>query len=373
MSRASAIPLWGRGFAAQSPGSSAPSWASGLPDGPPILYYDQEGETPMVCSRSVMTPRRGLLGAAAGVVALVAVCVLVSYFAVSEAEKRDQMNHGKLTPEEESVIVHKGTEVWFSGRFVDHHEDGMYTCKRCGAELFRSRDKFDSRCGWPSFDDTVEDAVKRVADADGLRTEIVCAHCDAHLGHVFQGEGFTRRNTRHCVNSISLDFAASQQHVERGRALFAGGCFWGVEHYFSRAPGVLWVRSGYTGGDVANPSYEQVCTGTTGHAEAVEISFDPAQTTYEELARLFFEIHDPTQVNAQGPDLGTQYRSAAFYFDEEQKQTLESLVALLKQKGFPVATQIEPASEFYAAEAYHQDYYAVKGGAPYCHVRVPRF
>ncbi len=115
-------------------------------------------------------------------------------------------NYKELSPEEKRVIINKGTEMPFSGEFEDHWKEGVYTCKRCGAHLYRSTSKFDAQCGWPSFDDEIEGAVKRKTDADGVRTEILCSNCGAHLGHVFTGERFTDKNTRHCVNSISMEF-----------------------------------------------------------------------------------------------------------------------------------------------------------------------
>lgn len=279
------------------------------------------------------------------------------------------MKYNKLTPGEEYVILHKGTEMPFSGKYYNFDENGTYICKRCGSALYKSDDKFDSGCGWPSFDDEIKGAVRRLPDADGSRTEIVCASCGGHLGHVFLGEGFTSKNTRHCVNSISMDFIPAGQEVNTGRAIFASGCFWGTEYYFSKAKGVKETTVGYTGGHLENPTYEQVCTGKTGHAEATEVIFDPSLTSFEELARLFFETHDFTQINRQGPDIGEQYRSVIFYLDAEQKTTAENLVKILESKGYKVATKIEKAGDFYPAEKYHQDYYYKTGGTPYCHVR----
>ncbi len=293
----------------------------------------------------------------------------------------NSMTYKKLTPEEERVIMNKGTEAPFTGKYYKNTSAGTYVCKRCGAPLFRSSDKFDSDCGWPSFDDEIPGAIKRTADPDGMRTEISCARCGAHLGHVFEGEHFTAKNTRYCTNSISMDFIpASAESTSRSdppmadqKAYFAGGCFWGTEYMLENTPGVISARVGYMGGHTPNPTYKEVCSDTTGYAETVEVTFDPSKTNFETLARLFFEIHDPTELNRQGPDVGDQYRSAIFYNDENQKQIAEKLIGILKSKGYNVVTQLAKADKFWVAEDYHQDYYAHTGGQPYCHVYQKRF
>ena len=273
----------------------------------------------------------------------------------------------ELTADEKQVIIHKGTERPFTGKYYDFKAKGTYVCKQCGTPLYRSEDKFDSQCGWPSFDDEISGAVKRVPDADGRRTEIVCARCGAHLGHVFMGEGFTPKNTRHCVNSISMEFVPAEE-LKIDTAIFAGGCFWGVEYYMKKAPGVLAVESGYIGGKVEDPSYEEVCEGNTGHVEAVRVLFDTSKTDYETLAKLFFEIHDPTQKDHQGPDYGE-----LFYNSPEQKAVAEKLIQELKVKGYAVVTRLAPATTFWVAEDYHQNYYTRKGTLPYCHGYTRRF
>jgi peptide methionine sulfoxide reductase msrA/msrB len=275
-----------------------------------------------------------------------------------------------LSAEERHVIKDKGTEAPFTGKYWNQFTAGVYVCRNCGQPLYLSGAKFRSECGWPSFDEEIPGAVKRQPDADGRRTEIICAHCGAHLGHVFTGEHYTARDTRHCVNSISIVFHPTKATPEE--ALFAGGCFWGVEHYFRAVDGVLSVASGYTGGTVAYPTYDQVCSGKTGQAEAVRVIFDPALVSYEKLARLFFEIHDPTELNRQGPDVGTNYRSAIFYTNEAQKTVAEKLIGLLKAKGYNVVTQVAPATPFYLAEDYHQDYLTKHPGHA-CQPRINRF
>lgn len=283
------------------------------------------------------------------------------------------MEYNELSPEEKRVIIDKGTEMPFTGKYYLNKESGTYTCKRCNAPLYKSEDKFESNCGWPSFDDEIKGAIKKVPDADGSRTEIICNNCGAHLGHVFYGEQMTSKNTRHCVNSISMNFIPAAEKKTLEKAYFAGGCFWGVEYHFKKMKGVLSTAVGYTGGSLENPTYEEVCSGKTGHIEAIEIIFNPEEVSYENLAKFFFEIHDPTEINGQGPDIGEQYLSVVFYVDEEQKQTIEKLIGILKGKGYNVVTQLRKAGKFWMAEEYHQDYYEKTGKYPYCHVYKKRF
>jgi peptide methionine sulfoxide reductase msrA/msrB len=320
--------------------------------------------------RKIMTGKNNLIQPIIIVVSAVLISNLI--FGIAKSEE-GSMKYNKLTPEEEQIIIHKGTERPFSGKFNSFDEKGTYTCKRCDTPLYKSDFKFDSQCGWPSFDDEIPGAILRRPDADDLRTEILCNNCGAHLGHVFTGEGLTDKNVRHCVNSISLNFIPSGETQKIDTAYFAGGCFWGVEHFLQKERGVLSVKSGYMGGTAKNPTYKEVCSGTTGHAEAVEVRFDNSKTSYEKLAQLFFEIHDPTQINRQGPDIGYQYRSEIFYLNEDQKQIAERLIKILSDKGFDIATRVTRADTFWEAENYHQDYYNKTGGEPYCHGYIKRF
>ncbi|MFC6671529.1 bifunctional methionine sulfoxide reductase B/A protein [Marinobacterium aestuariivivens] len=288
------------------------------------------------------------------------------------------MPYKELSAEEKHIIIDKGTERPFTGKYNDFFETGIYTCKQCGAPLYRSEDKFPSHCGWPSFDDEIEGAIRREVDADGRRTEILCANCGGHLGHVFEGEMQTAKNVRHCVNSVSMNFLSAEELARRAggelkKAYFAGGCFWGVEHLMQQQPGVVSVVSGYMGGHKDEPTYREVCGKTTGHLEVVEVSYDPKQVSFETLAKLFFEIHDPTQVDGQGPDLGEQYASAIFCNDEQEKETAQKLIDILRGKGYDVVTRLLPMAPFWRAEEYHQDYYAKTGKMPYCHRYQKRF
>lgn len=280
------------------------------------------------------------------------------------------MTYNKLTKEEEYVIEHKGTEAPFTGQYNDHSERGVYICRRCERALYESESKFKSGCGWPSFDDEILGAVRKEPDADGMRVEILCMHCGGHLGHVFHGENFTNKNTRHCVNSLSLEFVSEK---DLGLAIFASGCFWGTEYHLQKLKGVVSTATGYIGGETKHPSYKEVCTGATGHAEAVEVLYKKAQISYDALLKCYFETHDPGQLNRQGPDIGTQYRSEVFYLDEDQKKKTEEHIQLLKNKGYEVVTKVTPASKFWVAEDYHQDYYEHKGMEPYCHIYEKKF
>jgi len=287
--------------------------------------------------------------------------------------EKSEKSFNQLSAEEKRIIINKGTEAPYTGKYNNFYEKGNYHCKQCDAKLYNSSDKFKSNCGWPSFDDEIPGAVKRIPDPDGSRTEIVCANCKGHLGHVFKGEGFTQKNTRHCVNSISLVFKAETAPKKFKKAYFAGGCFWGVEHLFEKQDGVIDAVSGYMGGTQKKPSYEDVIYRNTGHYETVEINYDESKISYETLAKLFFEIHDPTQKNGQGPDIGLQYQSVIFVSSEAEKETSKKLIALLKTKGYDVATKILPSSPFWKAEDYHQDYYVKTGKSPYCHRYQKRF
>jgi len=296
----------------------------------------------------------------------------------TDYKMKDSTNWNELSDEETRIIVHKGTEYAFSGEYVDKKDTGYYLCKRCDTPLFHSNTKFDSKSGWPSFDDMVDNNVLEITDADGYRTEIVCATCKGHLGHVFKGEGFTKKSTRHCVNSLSLQFVKEEEFknqnlIKMDTAIFASGCFWGTEYFFEKAEGVISTQVGYIGGFKDNPTYEEVCANKTGHAEAVQVVFDPSKTDYETLCKLFFETHDPTHINRQGPDIGEQYRTEVFYLNDEQKEIAEKLIKILEEKGLKVATKVTKATTFWKGEAYHEHYYTNKGGTPYCHGYTKRF
>jgi peptide methionine sulfoxide reductase msrA/msrB len=285
----------------------------------------------------------------------------------------------QLSPADAEVILAKGTERPFCGTLLDNKKEGTYVCKLCGLPLFSSDSKFNSGTGWPSFfkpydDDHVAEIVDK---SHGMgRTEILCTRCSAHLGHVFD-DGPRPTGLRFCLNSASLEFVEKgtefppeSRPVKTETAYFAGGCFWGVEDRFQQTSGVITAVSGYQGGKTEKPTYKQICTGTTDHAETVKVVFDPARITYRQLLERFFKYHNPTTMNRQGPDIGTQYRSAIFTADEAQQKAAAAYITELqgteKFKGRTIVTQVVPvakAGPFYEAEDYHQDYHAKHGGS----------
>ena len=294
-------------------------------------------------------------------------------FSESKIKETDSKSFNKLSEFEKKIILYKGTELPFSGKYNYHSEEGTYQCKQCNQNLYTSNHKFNSNCGWPSFDDEIDNAILFIPDLDGIRTEILCSNCNGHLGHYFLGENYTKKNVRHCVNSTSLIFKKSIDMNNIKQAYYAGGCFWGVEYLFEKLEGVISAESGYMGGTVKNPTYQQVCYENTGHLEAVKVEYDSSKINFESLTKYFFEIHDPTQKNGQGPDIGSQYLSAIFFNDVEEKKISLELIEILKEKGYDISTKLYECDTFWLAEDYHQNYYKKKSGTPYCHFYTKRF
>ncbi len=289
----------------------------------------------------------------------------------------------RLSPEAFDVLRNQGTEPPAREPCCITRRRHLYL-HGCGLPLFSSDAKFDSGTGWPSFYQVfIKGNVAEVTDPDGSRTEIHCPRCGGHLGHVFD-DGPKPTGLRYCLDSVALKFtpreklasladpAADKPHdaapeknhssdtkKTTSTAVFAAGCFWATEAAFDQIKGVIHVESGYSGGTKETASYDTVCTGRTGHAESVQVTYDPSQISYDRLLDVFFAAHDPTELNRQGNDEGTQYRSAIFYADDAQRQAAEAKIeALTQAHAFPdpIVTAVEPLKTFFAAEDYHQNY-----------------
>lgn len=282
----------------------------------------------------------------------------------------------KLTPEQYFILREKGTEQPFSGKFVFTKDKGIYKCAGCGESLFTDEMKFDSHCGWPSFDREIKGGkIKQIEDYSHNmhRIEITCAKCGGHLGHIFD-DGPTSTGMRYCVNSGALSFEPENKKVlDKSDTIetitLGGGCFWCIEAIFQDLKGVHSVVSGYSGGNSKNPTYKDVCTGKTGHAEVVQIKYNSNEIKFEEILEVFFTLHDPTTLNRQGADVGNQYRSVIFYSNEQQKSIAEKTIETLNNNHvFPnkIVTEISKLNEFYSAENYHQEYYELNKEEPYC-------
>ncbi len=281
-----------------------------------------------------------------------------------------------LTPEQVRITQNAGTEPAGSGELVHEKRAGVYVSVVGGLPLFKSSSKFESGTGWPSFFEPFDPdhvILREDSSLGEARTEVLDARSGAHLGHVFD-DGPAPTGKRYCMNSAALKFIpegaplpAQSRPIETQVAYFAGGCFWGVEDLFENTPGVVAAISGYMGGHTENPTYKEVCSSTTGHAESVKVIFDPQRTTYRRLLEVFFADIDPTTLNRQGPDSGSQYRSAVFAASAEQKREAESYLQALakspKYDGETIVTAVEMAKTFYPAEEYHQDYHKKHGGS----------
>ena len=280
-------------------------------------------------------------------------------------EKTPEEWKALLTPEQFKITRLKGTERAFSSELCSYFEPGRYACICCGTELFDAETKFESGPVWPSFTHPVKGntvAYHKDGSFGTQRIEALCNTCDAHLGHVFQ-DGPRPSGLRYCMNALSLKKA----DVREKKIDLGGGCFWCTEAIFQRITGVVKVESGYSGGRVIDPTYREVCSGTTGHAEVVEITYNPDEISFDDLLRIHLSTHNPTTVDKQGADRGSQYRSIIFHRTEEEEQAAMRIIDEM-QKTYPdmIVTQLEMFEHFYKAEDSHQNYYNRNQEGGYC-------
>lgn len=288
----------------------------------------------------------------------------------------------KLDPMSYHVLREAGTERPYTGVYWDATDEGTYRCKGCGTDLFDSDTKYDAGCGWPSFTQPIEDGrVIEVEDRSRgmIRTEIICAKCKGHLGHVFP-DGPGERGTRYCMNSAALNFESegdakeesAAPMVEHGvgnapavpdgyaSAVFGGGCFWCMVAPFQNLDGVTEVLSGFTGGHVENPSYRQVARGGSGHTEVVRVVYDPAKVDYKDLVEAYWRAIDPTDAEGQFADRGEAYYPAIYVQNDEERQIAEASKQALQESGrfdAPIVVPIKNTEAFWVAEDEHQDFH----------------
>lgn len=280
-------------------------------------------------------------------------------------EKTNEEWEALLTPEQFRITRGKGTERAHSSEMCQLFEPGKYACICCETLLFDSASKFESGTGWPSFDQPIEDNAVSFHKDKGFgmyRIEATCSTCDAHLGHVFQ-DGPPPSGLRFCINAISLKKMESSER----KVTFGGGCFWCTEAIFQEVEGVSKVESGFSGGNTSNPTYREVVSGLSGHAEVVEVTYDSNEISYKDLITIHLTTHNPTTINRQGADKGSQYRSILFYRTVEEKEIAMDVISEV-QKAFDemIVTELKMFEAFYQAELYHQDYYASNQEKPYC-------
>ncbi len=262
-----------------------------------------------------------------------------------------------LTAKQYYILREHGTERAFSSDLYEVKEEGTYICAGCKNPLFSSSAKFNSGTGWPSYFKPYSAKSLNVNSDNSFgmsRDALTCKRCDGHLGHVFN-DGPEPTGLRYCIDGDGLLFVPKKAAV--AVATFAGGCFWCTETIFESIKGVSEVISGYSGGEEKNPTYENVGAGRTGHAEAFQVYYDPKIISYKDLVRVFFASIDPIIVNGQGPDRGAQYRTIAFYQNDEEKAVIESKIKEIGPTySEPIATQVRPFVKFWEAEEYHQDF-----------------